>query len=460
MENKSNNLIVGMSVFGAIFFILGFATTFIIQLSSPVMAVFSLTEFQAQLLTSAFFIAYPIMSIPSGMVVNRIGYKWAVSLGLILMAAGSLIFIPAAQLPSYPLFLMATFILATGVVLLQVAANPYVTGIGPESGASSRLNLTQAFNSIATMIAPWLIAVLIFRGLALPIPGDEVSAQEYGLEVASRIPFPFILMAVIVIAVAIVLSLMKLPSIAVDKKAKGKKSAFQYPHVLLGAFAIFCYVGAEVGNAGLMVNYLRSGTLGLSAEMASTYAAIYWGGSMVGRFSGSIMFSDMKNSLKKYLYIGIVLILALLSGAFVTNWNWNIGIVFMGVAFVNFIIMLLAAGKPSHTLAAFALMAGILGLVTTFTTGQVALWTVISIGLFNSIMFPTIFALAVKDLKSDELGSASGIINALIVGGAVVPPIMGSIADNYGYTWAYIVPAVCYIYIFFFAIKGSKIRTT
>lgn len=458
MENKSNNLIVGMSMFGAIFFIFGFATTFIIQLSSPVMAVFSLTEFQAQLLTSAFFIAYPIMSIPSGMVVNRIGYKWAVSLGLVLMAAGSLIFIPAAKLPSYPIFLMATFILATGVVLLQVAANPYVTAIGPESGASSRLNLTQALNSIATMVAPWLIAVLIFRGLALPV--DEASAQEYGLEVASRIPFPFILMALIVTAVAIVLSMMKLPSIAIDKNETGKKSAFQYPHVLLGAFAIFCYVGAEVGNAGLMVNYLRSGTLGLSAEMASTYAAIYWGGAMVGRFFGSIMFSDMKNSLKKNLYIGIVLILALISGAFVTDWNWNIGIVFMGVAFVNFIIMLMAAGKPSRTLAVFALIAGILGLVTTFTTGQVALWTVISIGLFNSIMFPTIFALAVKDLKSEELGSASGILNALIVGGAVIPPVMGSIADNYGYTWAYIVPAICYIYIFFFAVKGSKIRTT
>ena len=456
MENKSNNLIVGMSMFGAIFFIFGFATTFIIQLSSPVMAVFNLTEFQAQLLTSAFFIAYPIMSIPSGMVVNRIGYKWAVSFGLILMAIGSLVFIPAAKLPSYPLFLIATFILATGVVLLQVAANPYVTAIGPESGASSRLNLTQALNSIATMVAPWLIAVLIFRGLDV----DEVSAQEYGLQVAARIPFPFILMALIVIGVAVVLFLMKLPTISVEKSEGEKKSIYRYPHVLLGAFAIFCYVGAEVGNAGLMVNYLRSGTLGLNAEMASTYAAIYWGGAMVGRFFGSIMFSDIKNGLKKYLYIGIVLILALVSGAFVTDWSWDIGIIFMGIAFVNFLIMQLASGKPARTLAAFALIAGILGLITTFTTGYVALWTVISIGLFNSIMFPTIFALAVKDLKSDELGSASGIINALIVGGAIIPPLMGSIADNYGYTWAYIVPAICYIYIFFFAIKGSKIRTT
>lgn len=457
MENKSNNLIVGMSMFGAIFFIFGFATTFIIQLSSPVMAVFNLTEFQAQLLTSAFFIAYPIMSIPSGMLVNRIGYKWAVSFGLILMAMGSLVFIPAAKLPSYPLFLMATFILATGVVLLQVAANPYVTAIGPERSASSRLNLTQALNSIATMVAPWLIAILIFRGLELPV--DEATSQAYGLQVANRIPFPFIVMALIVVTVAIALFLMKLPAISIDKQEGEKKSVYRHPHVLLGAFAIFCYVGAEVGNAGLMVNYLRSGTLGLTAEMASTYAAIYWGGAMVGRFFGSIMFSDIKDGLKKYFYIGLILVLALLSGAFVTDWNWHIGIVFMGVAFINFVIMQFGQGKPAPTLAIFALIAGILGLITTFTTGQVALWTVISIGLFNSIMFPNIFALAVKDLKSNELGSASGIINALIVGGAIIPPIMGSIADNYGYTWAYIVPAICYIYIFFFAIKGSKIRT-
>lgn len=143
MSHQKNNLLVGMTVFGSIFFIFGFATTFIIQLSSPVRAVFNLTEFQAQLLTSAFFIAYPVMSVPTGLLVNRIGYKWTISAGLLLMSIGSMIFIPAAQTPSYPLFLLATFILATGVVFLQVAANPYVTALGPESLASSRLNLTE-----------------------------------------------------------------------------------------------------------------------------------------------------------------------------------------------------------------------------------------------------------------------------------------------------------------------------
>lgn len=456
MSHQKNNLLVGMTVFGSIFFIFGFATTFIIQLSSPVRAVFNLTEFQAQLLTSAFFIAYPVMSVPTGLLVNRIGYKWTISAGLLLMSIGSMIFIPAAQTPSYPLFLLATFILATGVVFLQVAANPYVTALGPESLASSRLNLTQALNSIATMIAPWLIAVLIFKGLELPIDATAAQEQAFGSEVATRIPLPFIVMASVVVLVAVLVSVIKLPALSTDKAGKGG-NIYKYPHVMLGALAIFCYVGAEVGNAGLMVNYLSKGSLLLSREMASTYAAIYWGGAMVGRFFGSIMFSDTAQS-KKYKYILMVLVLAFVSGAFVTNWNWTIGAVFTATALVNFIFMTLGKGKPARTLAVFALIAALLGLITTFTQGYIALWTVVSIGLFNSIMFPNIFALAVRDLKGNELASASGIINALIVGGAVIPPVMGRIADTWGYTYAYLLPALCYVFIFYYAVAGNQIR--
>lgn len=457
MENKNKSTLLGMSAFGAIFFIFGFATTFIIQLSAPVKAVFNLTEFQAQLLTSAFFIAYPIMSVPTGMLINKIGYKWTVILGLLMMALGSVIFIPAAKLPSYPLFLLATFTLAIGVVFLQVSANPYVTAIGPEASASSRLNLTQALNSIATMVAPWLISVAIFKGLSLPEIPTPAQELQYGVEVAERIPFPFITMALIVIVVAIALFFMKLPTISTSEKSETGKSVYKYPHVMLGAFAIFCYVGAEAGNAGLMTNYLRD-KLELSSQVAATYAAIYWGGAMVGRFFGSIMFSDMKEGLKKYTYLALVLVLAFLSATFVTEGNTKVGLIFTGIAVVNFIFMKIGTGQPARTLGVFALAAAALALITTFTTGHVALWTVVSIGLFNSIMFPNIFTLAVKNLKGSELGSASGVINALILGGAVIPPLMGRIADNYSYTYAYIVPAICYLYIFFFAVKGSKIR--
>jgi MFS transporter, FHS family, L-fucose permease len=455
---------VGFFAIASVFFIFGFATTFIITLSAPVKAIFDLTEFQAQLLTSAFFIAFPVMSIPGGMIVNRIGYKQTVAMGLFLMAIGSLIFLPASRIPSYPMFLAATFVLATGVVFLQVSANPYVTALGSPETASGRLNLTQALNSIATMVAPWLIAVVIFRGLSLPVhTGDdrvfELAERAFGLEVASRIPLPFIILSAFVLTVAIVFLIIRLPSLAARKQESERKEAWKYPHVLLGAFAVFCYVGAEVGNAGLLVNYLKENTLGLSSEQASTFAAIYWGGAMIGRFFGSIMFSDMKNGIRKYAYIVLILLLALVSGAFVTNWDWQTGGIFVGIAFVNFLIMQIGRGKAASTLAVFALAAALLGVITTFSTGHVALWTVVSIGLFNSIMFPNIFTLAVKDLDGAELGSASGIINALIVGGAVIPPLMGSIADNFGYTWAYIVPAVCYLYIVFYALKGSRVRT-
>jgi MFS transporter, FHS family, L-fucose permease len=449
MDKKNNNMVVGMSVFGSIFFIFGFATTFIITLTAPVKEIFGLSELAAQLITSAFFITYPIMSIPAGKLIDRIGYKYTVIVGLFFMALGSFIFIPAAKLPSFPIFLIGTFILATGVVLLQVAANPYVTALGPDSSASSRLNLTQALNSVATMIAPWLISVAIFKGLTFVDPADN-------LEAASRVPLPFIVMGVFVIIVAIALYSIKLPVLKSEEKTSTKKSVWKYPHVVLGGIAIFVYVGAEAGNAGLIVNYLKN-SINISSEMASTYAAIYWGGAMVGRFFGSFMFTDRKLS-KKLILVIPVLILALVSGSFVTDWNWAIGATFTGAALLNFVIMLVGRGKAARTLAIFALAAAALDITTTFTGGSIGLWTIISIGLFNSIMFPNIFALAVKDLDKAELSSASGLINAMILGGAIIPPLMGSIADGAGYTWAFIVPAVCYLYIFFYAVKGNTIR--
>jgi len=447
MDNKNNNMMVGMSVFGAIFFIFGFATTFIITLTAPVKEIFGLSELAAQLVTSAFFITYPIMSIPAGKLIDRIGYKSTVIVGLFFMALGSFIFIPAAKMPSFPIFLVGTFVLATGVVMLQVAANPYVTALGSDSSASSRLNFTQALNSVATMIAPWLISIAIFKGLSFP--ADSAIAAE-------RVPLPFIVMGVFVIIVAIALFSIKLPVIKSEEKTGTKKSVWKYPHVVLGAVGIFVYVGAEAGNAGLIVNYLKN-SIGISSEMASTYAAIYWGGAMVGRFFGSFMFTDQKMS-KKLTYVIPVLILAFVSGSFVTDWNWAIGATFAGAALVNFVIMLVGRGKAARTLAIFALAAAALDIITTFSGGSIGLWTIISIGLFNSIMFPNIFSLAVKDLDKAELSSASGLINALILGGAIIPPLMGFIADGAGYTWAFIVPAVCYLYIFWYAVKGNTIR--
>jgi FHS family L-fucose permease-like MFS transporter len=194
-------------------------------------------------------------------------------------------------------------------------------------------------------------------------------------------------------------------------------------------------------------------------EEAGKYVAIYWGGAMIGRFFGSIMLSKVTDFATNNIYIAIVLFLALVSGSFVTDWNWNIGLIFMAVAVGNFLLMQFGRGNAGRSLAVFALTAAALALVTAFTTGDIALWAVISIGMFNSIMFPNIFTLAVKDLDPGELSTASGIINTLIFGGAIIPLIMGSIADSAGYSYAFIVPAICYLYIFFYAVKGSKLRS-
>ncbi|HLN54181.1 MAG TPA: sugar MFS transporter [Lentimicrobium sp.] len=444
-QRSSSSYKVGMSVISSIFFIFGFATTFIITLSAKVKDIFELSEFEAQLLNFSFFITYAFISIPIGLYIKKIGYKNALVIGLFLMALGAFLFYPSAMIPSFALFLISTFVLAAGVVFLQTAANPYVTALGPEETASSRLNLTQALNSIATMLAPWIIGVFIFTG---------ASDMLKSVERAESVQMPFIIMASIILLIALLIMAIKLPEI--QKSTTERKSVWKYPHVLLGALGIFFYVGAEVGNGSLMINYLVS-SLDLQESEASKYVAIYWGGAMVGRFFGSFMFSNASFS-KKLMYALPVLLLALVSGSFVTDWNWNIGLIFLGVAVINFIIMQIGTGKAARTLAVFALVAAVLDLTTTFSTGQVALWTVVSIGLFNSIMFPNIFTLAVKDLDSGELSTASGVINTMIFGGAILPPVMGIIADSYGYTWAFIVPAISYLYIFFYAVKGSSIR--
>jgi FHS family L-fucose permease-like MFS transporter len=448
MEQKNANYGLGMTVIGSIFFIFGFATTFIITLSGQVKDIFELTEFRAQLLSFAFFITYFFISIPIGLYIKKIGYKSALIAGLLLMAAGSFLFFPAAKAPSFPLFLAATFVLASGVVFLQTAANPYVAALGSEESAGGRMNLVQALNSIATMIAPWVIAVFIFKGAS-----EMLSAAEK----AQTVQMPFIIIGIIVVLVAIAIFLTKLPEVGGESVQK-KKSVWNHPHVLLGALGIFFYVGAEVGTGGLILNYLKT-TMLLDPLVAGKYVAIYWGGAMIGRFFGSIMLSNITDNTKKYTYVALVLLLALVSGSFVTGWSWNIGLVFMVVAVANFLLMQLGKGNAGRSLAVFALIAATLALVTAFTSGNIALWAVISIGMFNSIMFPNIFTLAVKDLDPGELSTASGIINTLICGGAIIPLIMGKIADVSGYSWAFVVPALCYLYIFFYAVKGSKFRS-
>jgi len=443
MTEQKNTQTAGMMFMGMIFFLFGFVTTFNITLADKFKSVFELSNFQAQLVNGAFFFTYFVLAFTAGGVIKKIGYKGGVILGLLLVAAGSFLFFPAAKAISFPFFLFAIFIMAGGVVFLQTAANPYVTALGPSATASGRLNLTQALNSIATYIAPILAGLFVFK-----------TAANAALDAAESVPTaPFLIIAVVVIIIAVAIYLLKLPEISTQ--GVEKKSVWKHPHVVLGAIGIFCYVGAEVGSAAMLQRYFQE-ALQMARNDAAMMIALYWGGAMVGRFYGSFMLSNVEKS-KKYLYTILVLALALFVGWFVRK-EISDGLIFAGIALVNYLAMQLGRGNASRSLAVFGIIAALLLVVVMSVSGPVILWVGLSIGFFNSIMFPNIFALGVEGLDKGELSMASGLINTMIVGGAVVPVLMGLVADGLGVRFAFILPVLCYLYIVFFALVGSKRR--
>jgi MFS transporter, FHS family, L-fucose permease len=443
MTEQKNTQTAGMMFMGMIFFLFGFVTTFNITLADKFKSVFELSNFEAQLVNGAFFFTYFVLSFAAGGIIKKIGYKGGVILGLLLVAVGSFLFFPAAKAISFPFFLFAIFIMAGGVVFLQVAANPYVTALGPSETASGRLNLTQALNSIATYLAPILAGLFVFK-----------TAADAALNAAESIPTaPFLIIAVVVILIAIAIYLLKLPEISTQ--GVERKSVWKHPHVVLGAVGIFCYVGAEVGSAAMLQRYFQE-ALQMARNDAAMMIALYWGGAMVGRFYGSFMLSNVEKS-KKYLYTVLVLLLALFVGWFVRK-EITDGLIFAGIALVNYLAMQLGKGNASRSLAVFGIIAALLLVIVISVSGPVILWVGLSIGFFNSIMFPNIFALGVEGLDKGELSMASGLINTMIVGGAVVPVLMGLIADGVGVRFAFILPILCYLYIVFFALVGSKRR--
>jgi len=443
MTEQKNTQTAGMAFMGMIFFLFGFVTTFNITLADKFKAVFELSNFEAQMVNGAFFFTYFLLSFAGGGIIKKIGYKAGVILGLVLVGIGSFLFFPAAKALSFPFFLVAIFIMASGVVFLQVAANPYVTALGPSETASGRLNLTQALNSIATYIAPLIASVFVFRVTA----GAALTAEE----AAKSVPTPFLIISVVVILIAVAVYMLKLP--VIPTQGVEKKSIWKYPHVILGAIGIFCYVGAEVGTASYVQVYLQE-ALNMAKSDAAKMIALYWGGAMVGRFYGSFMLSNVGKS-KKYLYTVLVIALALFVGWFVRRQITD-GLIFAGIAIVNYFAMLLGKGNASRSLAVFGIIAALLLVVIMAIPGGFILWVALSVGFFNSIMFPNIFALGVDGLDKGELSMASGLINSLIVGGAVVPVLMGLIADGIGVRFVFMLPIICYLYIVFYALVGSK----
>ncbi len=394
-----------------LFFMWGFLTCLNDILIPHLKAIFDLNYAQVMLVQMAFFGAYAVFSIPAGFITERVGYKPMMVAGLLTMAVGALLFIPAANVPSFPLFLAALIILAAGITVLQVAANPYVALLGPARTASARLTLTQAFNSLGTAIAPWFGGMLILA--TVPKAAAEIAKmlpaelQQYRIEQASSVKVPYIGIAVALALLAVVIGLFKLPHITSAEGGHAvvkDDSIWKHPNLVMGAIGIFTYVGAEVAIGSFLVNYLHEPNIGgLTLETAAKVLSVYWLGAMVGRFIGSVVL--------RYL-------------------------------------------PPRRVLAANALIAAALVCLSMASNGNIAMVSILAIGFFNSIMFPTIFTLGIEGL-GPLTGEGSGMLNTAIVGGAIIPWIQGIIADRIGIHHAFILPAICYLYIVFFAIKGT-----
>jgi FHS family L-fucose permease-like MFS transporter len=396
-----------------LFFMWGFLTSLNDILIPHFKHIFDQTYAQAMLVQFAFFCAYAAFGVPAGKVVEWIGYQRTMVAGLFTMCVGALLFVPAASVPSFPLFLTALIVLAAGITALQVAANPYVSILGPAQTASSRLNLTQAFNSLGTVIGP-LLGGLLILGSATSVENPQSlppdALQAYRLQEASTVKLPYVAIAIALVILGLAIAFYKFPRIDATKDyrpvGEKKDSMWRHRHVVLGAVAIFVYVGAEVAIGSFLINYFNQPNIGnLSLQAAAKLVPVYWLGAMIGRFIGSAVLQKVDTG-------------KLLSGC--------------------------------------AAVAALLVLLSMLSSGNIAVWTILLVGLFNSIMFPSIFTLGIAEM-GPLTGEASGLLVTAIVGGAIIPLAQGFIADHIGIHHGFILPILCYIFIVYYGLKGSRI---
>lgn len=399
-----------LSVLASLFFMWGFITVINNTLLPHLRSVFDLNYTQTTLIESVWFIAYFVASIPSAKLIERIGYKRSIVIGLLAMAVGALIMVPAATIPSYDVVLVALFIIASGITLLQVAANPYVAVVGPAETSSSRLNFVQAFNSLGTTLAPLFGGYLILgrsKGGTSEAGVTLTAAERYAD--AQSVILPYIIVAVVLVVLAVVIARFPLPAMGraterASREARKGLSLWSHRNLVFGVPAIFIYLIAEIGVSNLFINFISQPQIGnLTHQQASNYLFLLWGGMMVGRFLGSLLMQKL---------------------------------------------------DAARVLAAFATGAFAVMLVATFAQGPTAMWALILVGFFHSIMFPTIFTLGIKGL-GPLTEEGSGLLIMAIAGGALVV-VQGWLADRYGLQLSFLLTAACELYVLFYALWGAK----
>jgi FHS family L-fucose permease-like MFS transporter len=411
-DTSTGNFGLALSVLATLFFMWGFCTVLNDILVPHLKAVFQMNYVQTMLIQFVFFLSYFIFALPSAKIIEWIGYKGAIIAGLFVMACGCLFFIPAAGFtsfpPSYPMFLSAFFVLAAGITLLQVAANPYVAVLGPEKTSSSRLNLVQAFNSLGTVVGPIFGGLLILsRTTSGTVAAGTVVTLPERIADAQAVQLPYFGIALVLLLIASLIWVTRLPQISTlpENAEQARDTLWGHKILVLGVVAIFVYVGAEVSIGSFLINYITSPHISaMTSTDATRYVSYYWGGAMVGRFAGAALM------------------------------RWI---------------------SPSIILGLNCFIAGALVVASMVLMGPPAMWAILLVGLCNSIMFPTIFTLAIRGL-GPLTGRGSAALIMAIFGGALVPLIQGAVADRAGVTISFLAPLVCYLYILYFARRSYR----
>ena len=419
-----------------LFFLWGFITVLVDSLVPRLKEVFEMSYAKTVLVQFAFFTAFFVISLPAGAILTKIGYKKGIVLGLVIMAIGCLLFYPAAEYRNFNVFLVGYFTLAAGITVLQVAANPYVALLGSEDGASSRLNLSQAFNSLGTTIAPvvgalFLLSDSVKTSEEISLLNNTDKASYYAAE-AATVQTPFLFIAAFIGILALTFSFIKLPKVMEESPKGGYLALLKNKMMMLGALGIFVYVGAEVAIGSFLVNYFDD--MNLAVIIAENQTMMNIANTIASTFNKTFSNSDPKSLLGIFIifYWGGAMIGRFI-GAYLTK------------------IM-----SPGRVLSIFALLAIVLIAISINTVGLVSMWSILAVGLFNSIMFPTIFTLTLEGL-GDLKAQASGLLCMAIVGGAIIPFAFGSLIDGFGFKTAFILTMICYGYIVYYGmIKSSK----